>query len=160
PAVAALRRVLGVEGQVHRAAEIDPADERAPVLVAQRSYLAGLDRLRRRHDAAAEIALRQDALVNRLLPGRRLGRQAGEALAVDLPDQQAPPRLEAADVAGNAQVVAGQLVVGRGHRPRVAQVPARPRNRPVVVQGQLAGGLGQLVAVAGDAAPLENRADV
>src|SRR5262249_1884186 len=77
-----------------------------------------------------------------------------------LPDEQAAPRLEPADVAGDADVMAGQRVVRRRHRPGVAQVPPRPLNQVVVVQDQLAGRPVPLPAGAGPGTSPEARLDV
>src|SRR5262245_50225635 len=107
PAVAAFVRVLAVEIEVDWTAEVDPAHECAPVLVAERFHLAGFHRLRRRHDAAGEIAGCQDLLVLSFLSRQWLFREPVDATAKDLPYKQAAPRLEATDAAGDAGVRAG-----------------------------------------------------
>ena len=102
--------------EVDRAAQVDPAHQRPPVLVAQRLDLARLHRLRRRHrrcrcsrgrqrclffcrSTGLPLQTQRAASPGFVSDGRSSLREAVEPLAEDLPDQQAAPRLELADVA-------------------------------------------------------------
>src|SRR5690606_27729203 len=188
PAAPASLGALRVVVEIDRAAEVDPADDRSTILIRERGHLAAFDRLGRRHRfpavvdvVAATVPLEVDGLPRlderRCVAGFRLRgmvvvRESVEAASEDLPDEEASPRLELANVprrlrVAEAVVADGRMAIARLLVEREAII--RSREDALVakallfivrVEGEVSCRLLARLRVARHAASIEDRANV